>query len=460
MRLSERGAIKSAIAMGGFHLYPAGKLLNIIQEGLSGDNLQGDFQPETTVTKIKSVSGPADKLAGNVFEKDKTLLIERILKINPEYDIDSVFDKMAEALPKLAKKYYGIEDFEPIRPSVVDYYFEGHSDVYKNADWSAFNVNSVESKELSVPVGIYFKKSQVTPGMPEYVTMHETNHMMQEKVATPNGYHHYIPWFDEGFADVFGKMMLFRATEDENMLLKLRYFRCEIDIMDQRKVTYSFGEETALLTLMRARLPFTKALMTIRKENTYDLDWNKYANLIKQGHDPHVAVLKAYTGKKIDTFRKKIERSELKFRNEGDLDQMDLRIISLFLSSEAPAKLKPLEYNACIWIADEIKKRPCPHFVDPEIIPEKYRAKIADYTIDAAIPADKIPAEAWEKAPEISVKILVEESAVPEQFKQGLDKLSDMYFVIKRKIGDKFYYEPYGGGLPYRFGTGEIRCDY
>jgi len=367
---------------------------------------------------------------------------------------------MDRALPSMAKRYYGIDNFEPTKASIVEYYFEGHKDLYKDADWSAFNVNSMEAKDLGVPVGIYFKRNQVAPGIPEYVCMHEANHVMQEAVAIPKGYHSYVPWMDEGFADAFGKMMLFRATEDETLIRKVKTFRTEIDVTDQRKVTYHYGEETAILTLIRGRLPFTRALLGTRQREPFSVNWDGYANLIKEGIDPHVALIKAYVGKKPDVFKKTIEREEKKFRGENDLDQMDLRILTTFLATQAPATLNALEYKTSLWITEEALRKPNPHFVDPEIIPEKFRGKVQNWNVNEATPAGNIPAEVWQKAPEANVRILIPESSIPEHFKDSINKLAAMYFVLKRQIGEKFYFDPYGGGLPYRLGTGEVRCSY
>jgi hypothetical protein len=460
MKLSERGAIKSAIADGGFHLYPAGNLLKIISQNLGGDNLEGDFDVSTTPEKLSRIEGPSDPDANELFKKDLAILTGRLSVMEANYDIEAVFDHMSGSLKNLAKRYYGIEDIEFPRPQIVEYYFEGYSDIYKDADWSAFNVNSMESKELGIPVGIYFKRSQVAPGYPELVTMHESNHVMQEHTAMPVGYHSYLPWMDEGFADCLGKMMLFRATEDEKLLGKIKTFRTELEVTDQRRVTYHYGEETAILTLLRARLPFARTLMAVRRREPFSLDWNVYANLIRDGLDPHVAIIKAYKGNKLETFKKKIENDEKQFRSEGDLDQMDLRILSQAIATQPPATLEASEYKAALWLVDEVEKNNVAHFVDPEIIPEKLRGKIKDWTCDVAIAGSKLPAEIWEKVPEAKIKTIIHESAVPEKLKSGVDKLSTMYFVIKRKIGSDLYYEPYGGGLPYRLGTGEIRCSY
>lgn len=460
MRLSERGAIRSAIADGGFHLYPAGRLMALIQDGLSGDALRGNFDPAATVEKIARIAGPEDPAAREIFEKDRSLLCERLRTMSPEYDIDAVFDQMMAAVPAMAKRYYGLEDFEAPRPQIVEYFFEGFSDVYRESDWSAFNVNRAESREMGVPVGTYFKRDQVSPGLPEYVAFHEANHAMQEATYLKGDLHTYIPWMDEGLADALGRMMLFRATGNESLIAKVKQFRTEVEVCNPWKVTYHFNEETAAMLLLRGRLPFARALMQARRRDPFATDWSLLARRIKEGWDPHIAVVAAYRGGKPDHFRKRLERDETAFRKESDLDQSDLRILQMFLSTQAPSVLAPADYAAALWFAAEVARRPCPHPVDPHAIPQALRGKLPGWSEEALIPWTEIPQGVQERAPELGIKIVIREGDVPEGMRPAAENLGAKYFILKRSIGGTAVFEPFGGGLPYRLGTGEIRCTY
>jgi len=458
MILSERGAIRTSIAEGGFHLYPAGRFLDYIREALTGDDLKGNFDPVRTIEKIKAVSLPQEEHIRFIFEKDFTLLCSRLQEQDAEYRIEAVFAKMAENLPAMAKRYYGIDGFEPLTPKIVEYYFEGHNDLYKNADWFAFNVNEAESRELQVPVGTYFKRDQVSPASTEFAVLHEANHAMQERAALPPGVHHYVPWLDEGTADIFGRMMLFATTQNENLLHKIKIFRTEIEVTDPRKVTYHYGEETVALLLLRGRLPLIKALFKARKESPYDIDWNHLASAIKHGIDPHIAIINAYRGSKKDAFQKRLERDETAFRKESDFNQGDLRILSMFLATQAPATLPAPEYRAALWLSEEALKEPSPYFLDPLAIPEGLRSQVTDWKADAPLLISQIPGTILKKVPGIKTKIVLPKEVVPESFRAGADSLANNYFIIKRRIGDQEVLEPYGGGLPYRLGSCELRC--
>ena len=454
MRLSERGAIRQAIAAGGLCLYPSGRLLELIMAGLPGDELKGDFEPGTTAEKVARAKEPEDVAAREVFKKDIGIISERLASMGTDYDIESIFDRMVEAAPAMASRYYGIEGFEVPRPKVVEYFFEGFNDLYKDGDWFAFNVSQAESKEMDVPVGIYFKRDQVTPGNPELGSLHEANHAMQEKAYAADAGHHYVPWFDEGMADAMARMMLVRATGDWKLMELLKRIKSEIEVADPRKATYHYGEEIAILMLMRGRLPFVKAFMAARKREPFAIDYDLLGSAIREGVDPHVAAIQAYKGKLEKSFLKKMERDETRYRKSADLDGQDLKVLAMFLASERPACLPPDEYKAAMWIADAAVGSPKERHIPKRSLPKDVTAE------EELVACSKIPEKAWDKAPGIETKVVIRESEIPDELKAGVAKLAAKYFVVKKEVGGEVVYDPYGGGLPYRLGVGEIRCSY
>jgi len=403
---------------------------------------------------------PEDEHARAIFTEDVNLLCSHLSEVDAEYNIESVFSKMSADLPAMAKRYYGIDGFTPVKPQIVEYYFEGINDLYKDADWIAFNVTEAESRELNVPVGTYFKRDQVSPGIPEFGVMHEANHAMHELVATPMGVHFYVPWLDEGLSDIIGRMMLFATTEDEKLLRKVKNFKTEVEVTESRKVTYHYGEETAALLLLRGRLPLMKALLKARQRDPYCIDWAGLAVSIKRGIDPHIGIVTAYCGAKKETFQKQLERDETNFRKEADLNQADLRVLAMFLATQRPAVIPANEYRAALWFAEEAKKDPSPHFIDPAAIPEGLRPQMPNWKPDSLIPISAVPEAISKKMSGLKTKIVIRYDDVPLNFKTGADSLSNNYFVIKRRIGEAVVYEPYGGGLPYRLGSGELRCSW
>lgn len=424
----------------------------MIKAGLAGDDLSGDFDPQATAHKLERACGPSGPDAGELFRLDIDLLTKRLASVSPDYDIEPVFTKMMEATPELARRYYGIEGFEPTRPRILEYFFEGLNDLYKDGDWFAFNVNSAESLELGVPVGTYFKRNQVTPGHPEFVTLHEANHAMQEKTYLGKGPNHYVPWFDEGLADAMSRMMLVRATGDWKLMELLKALKTEVEVTDARKATYHFSEEIAALMLIRGRLPFVRALMQARSREPYAIDYSFLAQSIRAGVDPHVAAIQSYKGHLERSFFNKLERDEAKFRKDGDLDGHDLRALTMFIGTERPACLEPNEYRAALWLADAVGPSKDQHAL--------VKTDITGDTSGVLVPCSSVSEAAWEKDPSLAIRVVVRQSEVPEAVVQGAKALAAKYIVITKEVGGEAVFDPFGGGLPYRLGAGEIRCSY
>jgi hypothetical protein len=234
----------------------------------------------------------------------------------------------------------------------------------------------------------------------------------------------------------------------------LKRIKSEIEVSDPRKATYHFGEEIAILMLMRGRLPFVKAFMAARKREPFAIDYDLLGNAIREGVDPHVAAVQAYKGKLEKSFLKKMERDETRYRKEADLDGQDLRVLAMFLASERPACLGTGEYKAAMWIADAAVKAPRERHIPKRSLPK-------DVNLEGDLVAcSKIPESVWEKTPGIETKVVIREAEIPDDLKAGVAKLAAKYFIVKKEVAGEVVYDPYAGGLPYRLGVGEIRCSY
>ena len=88
------------------------------------------------------------------------------------------------------------------------------------------------------------------------------------------------------------------------------------------------------------------------------------------------------------------------------------------------------------------------------------RSDISDWSADKLVPGTSMTDAVWKKANGLSIKALIPETEIPSHFKDGVAKLASMYFILKREVGGSVVYEPYGGGLPYRIETGEVRYAY
>lgn len=450
MILSERGAIKAAICDGNYHIYPAAKLIEHIKSRLPGEDFRGDFNREKIIAKIRSVSIEGDSRTKAILKEDLDSLCTRLKKIDPEYDIESIFKKMEQSLPEMAMRYFGIRDYKPVKTEVIEYFFEGYNDVYKDADWNAFNVDEAESKEYNVPVGIYFKRSQVAPGYPEYVVMHENVHQFTAPASMDELTHYYVPWVMEGFADTFGFLMLYRATKDFELVRRTKKLALEFDVMDSRKATYHFESNIASLFTSSAGLPFTKAFLDIIARDRRNLDFTGIGNSLMAGVGAFDAVITGYTGDEREAFKKHLRTSEEEYKSAGDFNDDDRMMLRYFSSREAPSTLKPPEYRAAIWLVKELMENTGAHYVHTKLLDGKYGGEL--------VKIGAIGEAAWKAVPKGHNSFLVLKDDIPPDLQEAAETLGNYFFIVKKEFSGKVYFDVYGGGLPYRVGTGEIRC--
>lgn len=450
MILSERGAIKAAICDGGYHIYPAAKIVAYIKDHLPNEEFRGDFDPKKTVKKIRSVKIEGDEHTKTVITEDINLLCSRLQKMDPEYNIESVFKKMSADLPKMAKLFFNIDGYKPVHTQVVEYFFEGYNTLYKDADWNAFNVDAAESKEYNVPIGIYFKRSQVAPGYPEYVVLHENVHQFTASSRMDNTTHYYVPWIDEGFADTFGYLMLYKTTKDLGLVSRTKYLAVEFDVLDSRKATYHYETAIASQFISNGGLPFTKAFLKVLSTELPNLDLSEIGRSVLKGKTSITATIDGFLGENKNEFRERLLRYQAEFSSQGNFDDDDLKILRFFSLTQAPATLNPPEYRAAIWLINELNNNTESHYLHSKFLPNNEQNEI--------IQIKTVGKKSWDKLPKGHNSFLVCRDDIPSDLQAPIDALGNYFFVVKKEYNGKTYYDVFGGGLPYRMSTGELRC--
>lgn len=450
MKLSERGALNSVVMDGGYHTYPAGRLVEMIKAGNPADDMRGDFDPVKTVGKIKSIPLTGDEHRINVLKHDFDIMCKRLEKLSPTYDIESVITKMSADLPAMARHYFAIENYKPVPGHVVEYYFEGFNDSFKEWDYIAFNIDPNESIEYNVPVGIYFKRDHVMPGFPEFVVMHENIHQFTANASLNRGTIHYVPWFNEGFGDALGFLMLYRTTKDLSLMSKCKNKMMEVDLLDSRKATYHYESHIAATVMSRGGLPFTKAFLKAKETYPDGFNWGKIAKNLLNGHGAIESVVDGYKGIK-DEIKRELLKWEESFKKDGDFDQDDRLMLNYFLDRQGPATLEPANYNLVLWIMNELKTNPGAHYVHKDIVGIGSSNK-------TLIPISDIPKDDWLNAPAGHNYFLIKEASIPAHLREAVPKIAGYFFIVKKEYDGEICYDIYAGGLPYRFDSGELRC--
>ncbi len=446
MQLSERAAIVSAIVDGKFHIYPAGKLMELIKKTCSGDRLDADFDRVRTVEKIKKISlSQFDADTKAILEDDLTALCKILAEMDNKYDFEGEIAAITSKLPPLADLYFGIKNFKSEPVVMVEYYFEGYNDLYKNSDWYAFNVDPVESAQMKVPVAAYYKRSWIMPFSTPHSIIHENIHQMQALSIIPKGEHRYVPWFDEGMADVVSLMMFYKITNDRKRFFKIKKFMSEVEVLATRKATYAYAFRLFGRLIGMAGWPFFRALAEIYGKYYFDIDLNVLADGIIQGVEPRDLIGRTYKGAEKNAFEREFGEIEKKHLKSGGIEEKDLEVLNIFAVMQPPAALSAAEYRAALWFNEQVTK-----------FAEKHLAKVE---LDKLQPVKDFSSEARNKIAGFNEKVVVLEKDIPAELKAGAEELGNKYFAVKSEIGGKVIFDAWFGGLPFRLGCGEIRCE-
>lgn len=443
MQLSERAAIVSAIAEGGFHVYPAGKLNELIKKYSDGDTLQGNFDPVKTVEKVRLAYSKYEK-KNPVLDEDFNLLCKRLKDFNPVYDFETEVETISKKLPALAKKYFGLNKFESANSKIVEYFFEGFADLYRDADWYAFNVNSVESKEMNVPIGTYYKRSWIVPLYTPWAIIHENIHQMHHAVSAPPGSDRYVAWILEGVADVYGILMFHKIIGNKNRTVMIKRFVEDVQVLDPRKAAYYYGFRIVLELIRNSGLGFMMALFNMTKDDLYSVNWDVLANGVRNGVLPHKLVPYLCSGEEREAFEHKFFKLEKEFSKIFKLDDDDMEVLRLFATMQPPSVITPEEYSAAIWI----KKQSIENM-------EENWVEIEDGKL---VQVKEISVDERKKIVGFNEKVVVLNDVVPKEFALGVKELCKKFFIVQRDVGDKVVISCWRGGLPFRMGCGEIRC--
>ncbi len=446
MILSERAAIVTALADGGFHIYPAGKLNELIKKYTEGDTLQGNFERHKTIEKVRLALSKYLKGGKHAaLESDFDLLCKRLNDFDPNYDFENEVEAITKKLPTLAKRYFGIDGYQSVYSKIVEYYFEGFNEMYKDADWYAFNVNDVEAREMKVSVGTYYKRSWIMPFNTAWAIVHENIHQMHRSVSQPAGSDRYVPWICEGIADVFGVLMLYKVGGNKNKIAMMKRFVEEVEVLNPRKAAYYYGFRIVMELLRNSGLGFMRALFEMTKEDVYGINWDVLAHGVQNGVLAHKLIPYIYLGEDKAAFERKFLKLEEEYSKKFKLDEGDQEVLSLFATMQPPSVITEAEYASAMWL----KKQSIEKMEENWIVTEQ----------DKLIRVKDVAAKEREKIEGFNEKVVIMEADVPKELVDGTKELCKKYFVVQREVEDKMVLSVWRGGLPFRLGCGEVRCE-
>ena len=277
MSFSETAALKYAISNTSTWTYPRETLYHLVVTygGLSN----AAFSKRT----VDSVDGLLRRLTASPQTPVTRILLRDLMMVRAALDaVDSGYDP--ERLPGSIGAVIRFLEHElrakaPLRLklSIVEKY----PAPYQGVTASAWALGRFESKMLGMPAGVYMRRDQLFPVAAECILGHEYAHTVI--VDMPN----YVPWFDEGLADILGyAYYVKRCGRLEDLRVWINY-RSELK---QYGHWYAEYDRLVAALLTTCGLDFVRTLVRLKRSEPERISWTRLAEVLRS--NPSYAALR------------------------------------------------------------------------------------------------------------------------------------------------------------------------
>ena len=196
-----------------------------------------------------------DQVTGALKSLDSSYDPNRLLTLTE--DVNSFLERELDAkTPQLLKL------------SLVDRY----PHPYEKMTASAWSLSEFESNLLGIPQGVYLRRDQLFPCSAESILGHEYAHAAI--VDMPN----YVPWFDEGLADIMGYayyVTRFGKVEDLRGWINYR------NELKQYGTWYREYDRLVAVLILTCGMDVVRALVRLKRNEPKRVDWTALADAIR-----------------------------------------------------------------------------------------------------------------------------------------------------------------------------------
>jgi len=276
LSFSETAALKYAISKTSVWTYPRETLYHLVvtEAGLSNSAF--------TRKTVDSVDGLLCRLTASPQAPVTRILSRDLKEVRAALDaVDPGYDP--KKLPRSISAVIGFLERElrakaPLRLklSIVEKY----AAPYQEVTASAWALGEFESKMIGMPEGVYMRRDQLFPVAAECILAHEYAHSVI--VDLPN----YVPWFDEGLADILGyAYYVRRCGRVEDLPVWINY-RSEL-----KQYGHWYAEYDRLVSalLTTCGLDFVRALVKLKRREPERVSWTRLAEALRS--NPSYAAL-------------------------------------------------------------------------------------------------------------------------------------------------------------------------
>ena len=188
-------------------------------------------------------------------------------EVDPAYDPDHLLN-LTQDVNTFLEGELDAKALRPLKLSLVDRY----PHPYEKATAAAWSLSEFESELLGMPEGVYLRRDQIFPVSAECILGHEYGHAVI--LDMPN----YVPWFDEGLADVLGYAYYtssFGKVEDLRTWLN---YRAEVK---QYGRWYEEYDRLVAALLLACGMEVVKALVRLKRYEPRRVNWMRLANALR-----------------------------------------------------------------------------------------------------------------------------------------------------------------------------------
>jgi hypothetical protein len=268
MTLSGTAALKHAVSKATVWTYPRKVVFDYLREkvGITEAALS-----EREVMKVVALSKPtrlrADEPLSRIMKHDIGVVAEALRSLDASYDPNYLLT-LTEDVNSFLERELDAKTPRLLKLSLVDRY----PHPYEKMTAAAWSLSEFESELLGIPQGVYLRRDQLFPCSAENILGHEYAHATI--VDMPN----YVPWFDEGLADILGYAYYatrFGKVEDLRVWINYR------NELKQYGAWYREYDRLVAVLILTCGMDVVRALVRLKRNEPKRVDWTGLATAIR-----------------------------------------------------------------------------------------------------------------------------------------------------------------------------------
>lgn len=268
MTLAGTGALKFAVSKADVWTWPRSTLYGFVKReaAVTEAPFSGEVARRVGFLSEEKRFGSESPLT-RVLRHDIGEVSKALGKVDPAYDPDHLMS-LTDDVNSFLEGELDAKAPEPLRLSIVDRY----PHPYEKAKATAWSLSKFESELLGMPQGVYMRRDQIFPVSAECILGHEYGHAVI--LDMPN----YVPWLDEGLADILGYAYYASRFGEVGDLRAWFNFRSE---MKEYGRWYAEYDRLAAALVLSCGMEPVKALVRLKRHEPSKVEWTRLSEVLR-----------------------------------------------------------------------------------------------------------------------------------------------------------------------------------